>query len=221
MLHTYRSYFPKTEALRRLALTVPNTFQGHLRVARLVEKAHWDQARLHYRTASILSKSDPEILQAYGIALQCHRAFTTARNIWQQFRDVAPHAGGHTYLGLADALYGLKDDEGVARTLQQLVDRFPMQAEYHGRLANAYMQSNQTAEAEVAWKRAIDLPQHAATHYVGLARLYQSRGDLSGAILMMQRTASWSPDITHPSNSLRATSKADSGRERSRCPNSS
>jgi tetratricopeptide (TPR) repeat protein len=161
-----------------------------------VEDEHWDQARLHYRTALLLSESDPAILRTYGIALQRHREFTTGRKIWQRLRDAAPQ-DATAYLGLADALYGLKDYEGAARTLLQLVDRFPMQAEYHVRLANAYVQSGQTAEAEAAWKRAIDLQPHAAKSYEGLARLYQSSGDLAGAILMMQRAASLEPGYHH------------------------
>jgi tetratricopeptide (TPR) repeat protein/O-antigen ligase len=196
VLQTYRSHFSETEALRRFALTVPNTPQGHLRVARLMQDEHWDQARLHYRTALLLSESDPAILRTYGTALQRHREFTTGQKIWERLRDIAPQ-DATAYLGLADALYGLKDYAGAARTLQQLVERFPMHVEYHVRLANAYVQSGQTAEAEVTWKRAIDLQPHAAKSYEGLARLYQSRGDLAGAIFMMQRAASLEPGYHH------------------------
>ncbi|MDH3602605.1 MAG: tetratricopeptide repeat protein, partial [Candidatus Tectomicrobia bacterium] len=215
VLQAYRNHFPEAEALRRFALTIPNTPQGHIRVARLVEDAHWDQARLHYQTAFLLSKSDPAILRDYAIALQRHREFATARQVWQRLREVDPQ-DATAYLGLADVLYGLKDDAGVARTLQQLVDRFPTHVEYSVRLANAYARLGQTAEAEAAWKRAIDLQPHAAKHYAGLARLYQSRGDLSGAILMMQRAVVLAPDDMGSHHTLASLYEQSGNRNRAR-----
>jgi tetratricopeptide (TPR) repeat protein len=193
VLQAYRQHLPEAEALRRFVLTVPNTSQGHLRLAKLIEDTHWHQARLHYRTALLLSPSDATLLRAYGMALRHHQAFATAREIWERLREVDP-SDATAYVRLAEALRGLEDYEGAAQTLQQLVDRFPMHAEYHVHLARAYAQVGRSLEAEAAWKHVIDLQPHAAMSYAGLAHLYQSNEDLAGAILMMQRAVILAPE---------------------------
>jgi len=193
ILQTYLDALPEAEALHRFARAVPNTPEGHLRAARLLDPSHWQQARLHYFTALILSQEEPETLRAYGQALHRHREFAAARPIWERLTGLSPR-DATAYLALADSLHHLKDHAGAAQTLRQLVTRFPRQADYQGRLANAYMQAGDATAAEATWRRVSQLQPYSATSYVGLARLYESRKDMSTALRMMQRAVSIAPD---------------------------
>ncbi len=84
VLRTYRQYLPPAEALYRLAVSMPRTPQGHLKAAEVLEGEFWSQARRYYLTALALGGSDPGVLRAYGAALQRHREFAAAREIWQR-----------------------------------------------------------------------------------------------------------------------------------------
>ena len=193
ILQLYLNRYPLHRALHQFATTVPNTAESHVKSARLVERWSWPSARLHYRAALILSQYDADILKVYGTALQRHKDFPAARELWQQLQVHAP-LDARAYLGLADALQGLGDHEGALRSLQSLVEHFPRDAAYRIRLAQAYMQLEQVAEAEAAWRRAIELQPHRPEGYAGLARIYTSQGDGSSAIPMWRQAAGRAPD---------------------------
>jgi tetratricopeptide (TPR) repeat protein len=193
VLRAYLSQLSEPEALSRFALALPNTPQAHLKAAQLLEPSRWPYARLYYRSALVLSGSDPALLKAYGHALQRHEEHAAAQEIWTRLLAATPDDAA-AYLGLAAALHGLGAHEGEVQTLQQLVRRFPRQPDYHARLAQAYIQRGHTAAAEAAWTRVTELQPHATQGYVGLARLYASRGDGAAAIRMMQRVVGLAPD---------------------------
>lgn len=193
IFQVYLRLLPEREARRRFAGTLPNTAQAHLKAARILERSHWQQAQLHYQTALILSPSEPDMLRAYASALMRQNAYGAARDIWQRLKDQHPDRA-EAYLALAKALQHLKDPEGMVRTLQQLVARFPQEAAYQTQLARAYEQQGRLLEAEITWNTVRDLQPYDAKSYVGLARLYESQKQTVKAIQMMQRAVSLAPD---------------------------
>jgi tetratricopeptide (TPR) repeat protein len=86
-------------------------------------------------------------MRAYGAALQRHREFAAAREIWQWLRHVHPE-DATAFLGLADAYDGLGDHTALVQILLELVARFPRHAAYRSRLAETYVRLGQTAEAK-------------------------------------------------------------------------
>ena len=193
ILRAYLRLLPENEARQRFAGTLPNTAQAHQQAARILERAHWQQAHLHYQTALILSQSEPEMLRDYASALMRRQAFRAARDIWERLKEKRPDVP-EAYVGLATALHHLKEPEGVLQTLQQLVARFPQNAAYQSQLAQAYGRQKRVQEAEITWKTAIDLQPYDAKHYVGLAHLYASQNMIVEAIPMMQRAIHIEPD---------------------------
>lgn len=193
ILGAYLRLLPEDDARQRFAGTLPNTAQAHAQAARMLERSHWRQAQLHYQTAVILSRSDPEIVQAYAAALMRRGAFDAARDVWQRLKEKHPEQA-NAYLGLAQALQQLKDPEGVVQTLQQLVARFPQNASYQSQLAQAYGRQERIWEAEITWKTAINLQPYEAQSYVGLAQLYASQDMFDQAIPVMQRAIQLAPD---------------------------
>ncbi len=193
ILQTYLRLLPEDEARRQFANVLPSTPQAHRRAAHLLEHANWRQARLHYRTAMILSGSDPTILQDFAEALMRHREFDGARDIWERLREQTLQQP-EVYLGLASALRHLDEREALVQTLQQLVIRFPQKAAYQAQLARGYGRLNRIQEAEATWKRAIDLQPQDVENYVGLARLYEAQNEIADAILMMQRVVVLVPE---------------------------
>ncbi len=185
IFQVYLRLLPEREARRRFAGTLPNTAQAHLKAARILERSHWQQAQLHYQTALILSPSEPDMLRAYASALMRQNAYGAARDIWQRLKDQHPDRA-EAYLALAKALQHLKDPEGMVRTLQQLVARFPQEAACQTQLARAYEQQGRLLEAEITWNTVRDLQPYDAKSYVGLARLYESQKQTVKAIQMMQ-----------------------------------
>src|SRR5712692_9707956 len=116
VLRAYRQYLPPAEALYRFAVTIPRTPQGYLTAAEVLEGEFWSQARRYYLAALALWGSDPGVLRASGAALQRHREFAAAREIWQRLRHGHPE-DATAFLGLADAYDGLGDHAAVVQSL--------------------------------------------------------------------------------------------------------
>jgi putative inorganic carbon (HCO3(-)) transporter len=197
VLQAYLRHLPEAVALHEFARVLPNTAEGHLQAAKLMQEQHWRQARLHYRTALVLSDDNPEllqdILQAYGNALQRHEAYEDVKAIWQRLIEARPD-DPKPYLRLAGAQSKLEDYKGLVGTLEQLVAKFPREVHYYAQLGNAYMRAGDIIAAETTWQRVTQLQPYSATGYVGLARLYEDRGDVPDALLLMQRAVSIEPD---------------------------
>ncbi len=193
VLQAYRRYLPEAEALHRLALTIPHTSQGHFRAAQLLQHSHWWQARLHYRSALILEKSDPAILQAYATALQRHREFATAREMWERLRQVNPH-DATAYLGLADAYRSLDDQAGVLQILQQLVTRFPRQVEYRSRLARLHESKGESTKALQEYQRLATLRPDDPNVFYQLGEYWRRQGEHLRAIAYYRRAVQLKPD---------------------------
>ncbi|ETW96601.1 MAG: hypothetical protein ETSY1_25970 [Candidatus Entotheonella factor] len=168
--NAYRRILPEAKALQNFARTMPNTAQGHLKIAQIIEDTHWPQARLHYRAAMSLSRSDPTILSAYADALMHHEDFVLARQLWSRYLDLVPEQAD-AYLKLASASKALKDDAGTVQALEQLVARFPDQARYESELAQAYLRMGKTEAAAEAWQRVVALKPRSPLAYVNLARI--------------------------------------------------
>jgi tetratricopeptide (TPR) repeat protein len=193
VLRAYRSSLPQPIALARFASTIPNTPHGYLKAAQTLEPDFWPQARLYYRVALTLAPTDPAILRAYATALQHHREFAPARELWQQLVQGLP-GDASAYVGLVEAYSGLNDQQGLVQTLQELVRHFPRQTVYYRRLAEAYIHLGLTAHAEAVWQQLVTILPHDATGYVHLARLYESQHDTTAALTMMQRAVNCDPD---------------------------
>ncbi|WP_089721658.1 tetratricopeptide repeat protein [Candidatus Entotheonella palauensis] len=181
--NAYRRILPEAKALQNFARTMPNTAQGHLKIAQIIEDTHWPQARLHYRAAMSLSRSDPTILSAYADALMHHEDFVLARQLWSRYLDLVPEQAD-AYLKLASASKALKDDAGTVQALEQLVARFPDQARYESELAQAYLRMGKTEAAAEAWQRVVALKPRSPLAYVNLARIYEQHGERDQAFEM-------------------------------------
>lgn len=192
ILNAYTRHFTAAEALERFILTIPDTPDGHLKAAQVLENTSWQHAWQQYRTAYALANSDLTIMRAYGRALQHHHVFDAARDIWQRFVVLEPNEATG-YLGLADAYQQLGDNTALVSTLQQLVARYPQRPAYRGRLAEAYLQIGKPDAAEAEWRTlTTSLPQ-SAEGYLGLVRLYESRQNYTDAIAMQRRVIEMAP----------------------------
>lgn len=189
----YQRALPEAEALQNFAWTMPNTAQGHLRTARVLQDTHWPQARLHYRAAMTMDRSNPDHLRAYADALMHHQDFEQAQHLWSRYIGLAP-AQVDDYLQLASAARASKDDAGEVQALEQLVTRFPRQAKFEEQLAQTYLRLGKTEEAEAAWQRVVALQPNSQSAYTNLARLYEQNDERAKALQAYLKLTRLRPD---------------------------
>lgn len=190
--NTYQRALSEVEALQFLARTMPNTAEGHLKAARVLQNSHWPQARLHYRAALALSRSNPNILNAYAEALIHHQDFEAAQPLWSRYTELAPKEP-NGYLQLASASRAIGDDAGEVQALEKLVSNFPQQADYETQLAQAYDRLGKSEKAAAAWQRVISLQPDSQEAYINLARQHEHRGEHNKALQVYLKLANLRP----------------------------
>ncbi|WP_218673815.1 O-antigen ligase family protein [Candidatus Entotheonella palauensis] len=177
---------PKVAALTRFTQAIPQTAEGLLEAARLMEDQSWLQARSLYLSGLASAPSKAQGMKRYGEALHRHGAYTAAHAIWEQLQAANPHDAG-VYLKLADTQRRLGKNASAVRTLKQLVTRFPGQPEYRHQLAATYLHAGQLAEAQTEWQAVLRHSPYFIHAYIDLAQVYERQRDYTGAIAMMRK----------------------------------
>ena len=192
VLHAYQTHFSAAEALVRFTEAIPQTPQGHAIAARQLETLSWVQARRHYLAALALNPSNSNLMRDYAQALMRHQAFDAAIAMWEPLRQETPDDTA-VYLGLADAYRKLGDPERERHALQQLVTRFPQQADYLDRLARTYLRHGVIPEATAVWRTLVERHPESPIGYLGLAHLHESQQNYPAAIAMLRQVVNLAP----------------------------
>jgi tetratricopeptide (TPR) repeat protein len=164
----------------------PLMFRAHQELGGVYESTgDLKTALRHYETASMLAPEVPEVHYNRGNALRVQGRTVEAEQAYRVSLDASGETFVPALINLSSLLRQVRPDESMAlmekaRTLE------PTNPDVWRALALLYKDRGQTAAAQSAFKRSLDLePASAVTHY-SLGNLYFNDKKLEAAILQYQ-----------------------------------
>ena len=145
----------------------------------------------HYRRAIELAPAHRRALLGLAYMYGATQRYDDAAHIWRQFLDHYPDQDD-VRLQLADFLRLRGQPQEAAVEYQKLLVRQPNRADLYLRLGRAEASAGQRAQAEAAYRRALELGAPSA-HYL-LGQLYEAQGEPARAEQAYQQLIAQHPD---------------------------
>lgn len=153
-------------------------FETSLQLARsYIAKGNWDQAKRHLQYVEAEDKNNPETLEALALVFQNTGELELAEQYYLRSISLAPGAS-RVRNNYAAFLYARGRYEEAATQLEVVVQEllYERRVEAFVNLGRCYMQLNELAKAEDAFKRAFLMQNNDSSVLMSLSEVYFRMG---------------------------------------------